>query len=56
MPVDFKDLILQTTVAFGTESEWEWLYETALTTESYEEKIRIIRALTHSPHEHLLLR
>ena len=48
IPANFKDLILETVVQYGGEIESNLLYDKALTTSDYEEKLRIMRALTHS--------
>ncbi len=54
MPNDLKDIILQTLVLYGTEKETQMLYETAFKSDSYEARLKILRALTYTNNKSLI--
>jgi hypothetical protein len=49
-----KDIVFQTAVRFGTKEEWHKLFEIATKTKSDIEKLRLLRALTHTQDHNLI--
>jgi len=45
IPVNFKNVVYQTAMRFGTEEEWRKLYDISLKTTDNSEKLRILRGL-----------
>lgn len=54
MPVNFKNVIYQTAIAFGSEEDWRTLYDIAMATVDNAEKLRMLRGLAASKDYNLL--
>ena len=54
LPTNFKALIYDTIARHGSESEWKKLYDLALKSPSYAEKLRILRSLSNTKNSALL--
>ena len=54
LPKQFKRVILQTTVKYGSESDWFDLYEMAKSTKSDTDKVLYLNALTYTQNYNLL--
>ena len=54
LPNDFKSVIYETVIKFGTEQDWQELYNIAMKTQTPAEKLRMVRALTATTNYKLL--
>lgn len=54
MPTNFKNVIYQTVIAFGTEEDFKVLYDIAMKTTDNSEKLRMLRGLAASRDYNLL--
>jgi len=54
IPTQFKQIILETTIKYGNEADWLWIYENAIKSKVNREKMDFIKALTHTQNYNLL--
>lgn len=48
IPVNFKQTVYETTSKYGTEDDWNFLYNKAIATTSNTEQVRMFRALANT--------
>lgn len=54
LPTNFKNVIYQTVIAFGTEDDFKVMYDIAMKTTDNSEKLRMLRGLAASRDYNLL--
>ena len=54
IPSDFKNVVYRTTMRYGTQEDFEALYQIALKTNDVSEKLRMLRGLASTQNYQLL--
>lgn len=54
IPADFKDIVFSTKMKFGTEEDWQKLYNRSLAEENSSERLRMLKALADTKNPSLL--